>query len=364
MPVPTETGRVTHDAFPAAWRPSSIGPAIAGALATAGPIAIGIAVGDPFPYLVAGLGGLNVALAIPPSTTPAGAVLWGGISLVGCALAMLLGTLCGLQPVLAGLGSLIWIACWLSLRAIGPHGAAVGFVTSVLFVIGAGLPAAASDAIPRALQVAAGGTLAIAFGVVACLVGGRRSGRADSSEWPGIGPALRGVRRGLAQDALLRAYVLRTSITIAAVTLAYHALGQIRDHGYWVAVTILVVMQPDRHSGRVRSLQRGVGTLVGGLVVILVVLLTNSDWVLPALIGMATFGVFAIKESNYFVAVTLITPTALLMLSTVDFEHWSLTMQRVAATLIGIVIATIVCELLWRQPPMLATPPEPAEATG
>ena len=71
----------------------------------------------------------------------------------------------------------------------------------------------------------------------------------------------RQLRRAVTGDALLRAHALRLATIIAATTLVYQLLGL--EHGYWVPLTVLAVLQPDEHASDVRAVQRAAGTLVG-----------------------------------------------------------------------------------------------------
>ena len=81
------------------------------------------------------------------------------------------------------------------------------------------------------------------------------------------GPALslaglfRNVVVAVGHDRILRLHGLRVGLATAFATALYGLLGP--SFGYWIPLTVLAVLQPDRHSSRVRLLQRAAGTVVG-----------------------------------------------------------------------------------------------------
>ena len=144
----------------------------------------------------------------------------------------------------------------------------------------------------------------------------------------------------------VRVHALRTGVTTAVATAVYRALGL--TFGYWLPLTSLAVLQPDLHSSRVRALQRGAGTLVGAAIVAVVASLTSNDALLIAFTACSAFALFGIGERSYHWLVLLLTPTALLMISTLEFSGWDIAGTRVVNTAIGIALALLAIELTSR----------------
>jgi len=115
---------------------------LAGALAAIGPLAIGLAVDEPAAGFIAAIGGLNTALAVPRADLRA-RLWWGALALLGGAAALALAGAASESDARLVLLSLAWVALWAFFRAAGPSGALLGFATSAVFVILAGLPATA-----------------------------------------------------------------------------------------------------------------------------------------------------------------------------------------------------------------------------
>ena len=165
---------------------------------------------------------------------------------------------------------------------------------------------------------------------------------------------VRGARqlgRAVAGDALLRAHALRLATIIAATTLAYQLLEL--EHGYWVPLTVLAVLQPDEHASDVRAVQRAAGTLVASAVIALLMIATGEEWLMVAGQGIAAFGLFALFARGYFWLVVLLTPTALLTVSAVDYQGVAVALERAGWTALGIALGLAIGELGWRLAPHL-----------
>jgi uncharacterized membrane protein YccC len=157
------------------------------------------------------------------------------------------------------------------------------------------------------------------------------------------GAVLRTVADAVRHDAALRGHALRLALSVSAGTALYVILGM--EHGYWVPLTTLAILQPSEHGTRVRSVQRAAGTLAGAALIVAIVLVTDHRAPLVACAAVAGFTLYALRERGYFWLVVLLTPTVLLMLSAVDFEGDTVALDRVANSTLGIVIGLAVAEL-------------------
>lgn len=306
---------------------------LAGAVVVIVPLAIGLAADEPVAGFTAAIGGLNTALAVPRAGLRA-RLWWGVLAALGGAAALAASTAGEGGDAAVILASVAWVAAWAFFRAAGPTGALLGFSTSAVFVIFAGLPA--DDPLGERLAWFALGAVA---GLALMVVARRRWRRAIPSG-PG---ALRMVRDGLLHDRALRAHVLRLAVAVGAGTLVYRLIDL--PHGYWVPLTILAVLQPTGHATVVRSLQRATGTLVAGGLIVAVTLLTDHRWPLTACTAATAFLLFALDGRGYFWLVVLLTPTALLMISAVNFKGDTVAIDRVADSMLGIAIGLAFGEL-------------------
>jgi hypothetical protein len=311
---------------------------IAGGVATVGPLAIGIASGEPVLGLIAAIGGLNTSLCVPGEGLRS-RMWWGSLGAAGSVAAFALASLVGDHEWAVIVATLLWVTVWALARAAGRTGAILGFATAAVFVVLAGIPASPEPFGERLLCLSLG-----AVGGLVLMVAARRGAEPSSHV---MRDSLRAVRDAITgSDSALRAHAARLGLAVAASTVFYLVIDL--AHGYWVPLTTLAILQPGEHATRVRSVQRAVGTLAGAALIIAITLATHEPWALAAGAGVAAFGLFALDERGYFWLVVLITPTVLFMLSAVDFQGDDIGLERVADSSLGILIGLAFGEVAWR----------------
>jgi uncharacterized membrane protein YccC len=224
---------------------------------------------------------------------------------------------------------------WALLRAIGPEGALVGFTTTAVFVIVNGLPGVAGQSWTRMAEYTVGSGFALALMVLPAP--GVENLPARPIPWSVFSQTLS--RRGI-----VRRNAIRVGIATGAATIFYRVLDL--TFGYWIPLTALAVLQPDAHGSRVRALQRTAGTLLGTAIVVVVAVATRNEESLVVIIFLVSGGLFALKDRGYFWLTMLLTPTALLMTSTVRFYGWDIAVARLVNTGIGLLIALAVIEVV------------------
>lgn len=121
-------------------------------------------------------------------------------------------------------------------------------------------------------------------------------------------------------------------------------------HGYWVAVTLIVVLRPVPGERRSYLSQRLAGTLLGAGVALLVVWLLPADLrIVAAFAFLVVLAAYAMS-GNYFMQTLFLTPMLLIFLSAGDEAEATveLTLDRVAFTLVGVVLAAGVAWAMQR----------------
>jgi Fusaric acid resistance protein-like len=329
LAVQSEWESLEHEAFESLERPVDLAAAVAGSVVTAAPLALGVALDDRVLGLFCALGAFNTALAV--SSGPAlERVSWGAVALGGGFVAVGLATATHDLAWLAVLATLAWSSAWALLRALGPGGTLVGFVVSAVFVIVGGQAGGPGGPWSRMLAYLTGGLLGMIAMVLAARLGRDKAAPPAPSR---PHQALRAASPG----GVVWHHALRIGSVTGVATALYRALSL--PFGYWVPLTTLAVLQPDSHASRVRALQRAAGTLVGTALVAAVSALTSDVGVLVALVFLASGGLFALQARGYQWMVVLLTPTALLMISTVRFRGWDIAADRLVDTGIGIGLA-------------------------
>lgn len=167
------------------------------------------------------------------------------------------------------------------------------------------------------------------------------------------------LRENLNVRSVIFRHALRLGVAAALATALVGALGL--NHGYWVIITVTVVLQPYAGLTFQRSLQRIAGTLLGAALAAGLVALVRD----PAIILLAIGGLFAVAMSIQPLSLSafqvLLTP-ALVLLAELQSGDWELAGVRIVNTLLGGLIALTVTRLLWPSPEHLRLPEQVAFA--
>jgi Fusaric acid resistance protein-like len=348
MPSAPPTDGLWAEAFRVEREGVDLLAGLAGAVASCAPLAIGVAVGESEIGVTACLGGLNGALGVPRGTLRE-RVGWGVGAGLGCCVSVALATAVQGSVAASVAVSFAWIGLAAFLRTFGRPGGLTGFVIGAMFVIANGIPAESLDVGTRVLWFLLGSLLGV---VLMVAVYARDAPRAEPVGAPLVTVLVGGARQfrhAIAGDALLRAHAFRLASLVAVTTLLYQALEL--EHGYWVPLTVLAVLQPEEHASRVRALQRAAGTLVAAALITLFMIATGDDWLIIAAQGISAFGLFALFARGYFWLVVMLTPTALLTISAVDYEGDAIAAQRAGWSALGIVLSVVIAARLWRLAP-------------
>ncbi len=143
----------------------------------------------------------------------------------------------------------------------------------------------------------------------------------------------------------------RTTLTYAALmgvlvgAAAWGLLTWARFHeGAWLLLTLIIVLQPSPHDTLVRSLQRLAGTLMGGAIALVLIMLGIQGT--PALIagGFAIFIALTLRyvlHRPYWVYVTALTPGAIL-LSAKGVDATRVAEDRIGFTMLAVIAAVTI----------------------
>jgi uncharacterized membrane protein YccC len=153
------------------------------------------------------------------------------------------------------------------------------------------------------------------------------------------------LRANLSLDSAVTRHALRLAAT-ATVGLAI-GLGGHLIKGYWITLTIAVVLRPFAAATLDRALLRVAGTVLGA--VLTAVLVSQVTGRLPLIVAMFVLAVlaFSLMPLNYGLGVVFLTPLIITLISLSDPGGWTLAAHRIVNTLIGGALALIGGYLLW-----------------
>lgn len=262
--------------------------------------------------------------------------------------------------IAAAIGVLTGANAFLAIAAMALVGSAAGycFAVSLRFSI-AGLSVALSlliaqdlpldvvDTVPALLLATAGGLLQAAFSLCVWIAGDRTE-EGGANSW-----SARGALRALGSNLTLRStsfrHALRFGAALATGVAVYWLLG-IHDHGFWIPLTILFVLRPEREETFHRLILRAVGTAVG-----LVIATALAEWLggngvaVAVALAIATAFAYGLLTVQYALFTAAITTYAVLLADSIGEEALHAAGQRALATAIGIAIAGAAF-LFWPNP--------------
>lgn len=146
-------------------------------------------------------------------------------------------------------------------------------------------------------------------------------------------------------DPALVRFILRLTVLQLAGVAVMKYFGLTR--GYWLPLTILVVLQPDYGTTRLRAAQRVIGTVTGGLLASALLWFHPPQLALFAAMSVTMFGFSFWLKRNYAIAVFFITLFVVLITETAEVISVAFTLERLVFTLGGGLLALIAAHLFW-----------------
>lgn len=140
-------------------------------------------------------------------------------------------------------------------------------------------------------------------------------------------------------------YALRVSLGLCLAVFIFQFFRI--DHGYWIALTMIIVIQPYYGATRKKGLERIVGTLGGVILggVIMLLPIPRQSFVILLLID--SFFVAYFLRNNYKVGVFFVTIMMVILMQLSQAGSLELIGWRIVSTLIGAVLAVLAGYLFW-----------------
>jgi uncharacterized membrane protein YccC len=174
----------------------------------------------------------------------------------------------------------------------------------------------------------------------------------SAGETPDIQPAAR--RSWLAplqaqlswRSEVLR-HALRCAVATAGAVMLSHILGL--PYAYWMAMAVVLVLQPSVATTWPRALERAVGSVLGGALAALLGLVLHSPLALTAAVFPLAIATMAVRPVNYGLFVFFLTPLFVLVieLSQPGSSEPALAWMRALYNVLGSAIGVLGGLLLW-----------------
>jgi uncharacterized membrane protein YccC len=128
-----------------------------------------------------------------------------------------------------------------------------------------------------------------------------------------------------------------TTALAAIISAAFHI-----TRGYWIPITVVVVMKPNYGGTIQRAAQRITGTVAGALLAALILWSIHEPWVLLLSLAILSFATFTLRWRNYGLFSLALTPMIMVMLDLARPGTPFDSFLRLIHTIIGSVLA-LVC---------------------
>jgi uncharacterized membrane protein YccC len=212
----------------------------------------------------------------------------------------------------------------------------VGFSASVALMISQGLFLPVHDALPALLYGTLGGLLQAAWALIVWLAYDRDSDNESGWDWQRTKSRL---RANLTLESQVGRHAIRYGVALALGVAVYRIAGM-KEHGYWIPLTILFVLRPERDETDRRLILRAAGTLLGlALATAMATLFDGAEpWIAISLSISAALS-FGLITVQYALFTAAITTYVVLLSDTLGEARFEAAGQRVIGTAVGILIA-------------------------
>jgi hypothetical protein len=262
--------------------------------------------------------------------------------------------------IVGALGILSSQSAVVAVLAMGLLGAAAGYCFAVslrlaifglslalALVISQGLFLAPSDALPALFYGTVGGLAQALWSLIVWFVADRAA-EGQESGW-NTRAAIGQLRSNLTLESPAARHAIRFGLALAAGVATYRLLD-LHNHGFWIPLTILFVMRPERDETFHRLILRAVGTVLG-LILATALAETIGDYdILVALLLTASAALsYGLLTVQYALFTAAITTYVVLLTDTLGEPAFHAAGQRAAGTALGILIAFLAF-VFWPNP--------------
>jgi uncharacterized membrane protein YccC len=153
------------------------------------------------------------------------------------------------------------------------------------------------------------------------------------------------LRDNLTFDSVLFRHALRLALITTFAELVASVLQLPR--GYWVTLTAVVALKPNFGGTSQTTVQRVLGTFLGGIIGIALVVLIKNPLAIAVCILLLIFTAMSMRSLSYSIFTILLTPVIILLLNVLSAGGWKIGVLRIVDSLAGGVLALLGSYLLF-----------------
>ena len=119
------------------------------------------------------------------------------------------------------------------------------------------------------------------------------------------------------------------------------------QRGYWILLTVAIVVQRDITKLLPRMFQRGAGTFLGVILSCLFIIFVPVTWLLVLIIGALAAARVVLRETNYLAYAAVMTPLVIILLDFGRLSSWETILDRLLSTIVGCLISFVFGYYMW-----------------
>lgn len=153
----------------------------------------------------------------------------------------------------------------------------------------------------------------------------------------------------LLENLNLNSSIFKHALRISIVMMVGYCIGEYFSfqNAYWILLTIIVIMRPGYGLTRDRSKQRIIGTVIGAIISVGLVLLIQNVVVYGILAVISLIMAFSMLQKNYKTAAVFITLSVVFVYALLRPDVLNVIQFRVVDTLVGASLAAVGNLILW-----------------
>ena len=143
--------------------------------------------------------------------------------------------------------------------------------------------------------------------------------------------------------------IFRHAIRLSVTLVVAYLIGTFLDvkNAYWILLTLIVIMRPNYGLTKERSQNRIIGTVIGALVAVLIIFITQNVIVYGILGLLSLTFAFSLIQQNYKAGAAFITLHVIFVYALIHPNAYEVVGYRVLDTAIGAILAVIANYVLW-----------------
>jgi uncharacterized membrane protein YccC len=162
-------------------------------------------------------------------------------------------------------------------------------------------------------------------------------------------PALSSILEPLRNNLTFHSVLFRHALRLAIVATIAEVLASILhiSTGYWITLTAVVALKPNYGGTSQTTLQRVLGTVLGGIIGIAIVTLIHNSWVIGGCLLLLIVTAVAVRPLSFSLFITLLTPAIILLVNVTSHGGWQIGVMRIVDSLAGGLLALFGSYLLF-----------------